>query len=185
MHLQGRADSREYRQEFKAYAGFLHWAGELDEQETETFLKHQEWLREVESTVMTKSYKMVVLLYMLDKGSSDWTEPIAAVDAAGYFHNYYMEKAYRKRIDFSDAEARSLWEYDETKVSKLIARMPMTKWGGSSKGLVIFANGEFSVKLDVLAGEKELLWQWTREICLYRLHGHFERRDSEHLGIID
>jgi hypothetical protein len=102
----------------------LHWAGELDEQETETFLKHQEWLKEVESTVMTKSYKMVILLYMLEKGSLDWIKPITAA-----------QKEYRKRIDFSDSEARNMWEYNKVKVSKLIARMPMSKWSGSTKGL--------------------------------------------------
>lgn len=31
LHLQGMADSREYRQEFHSYCGFLYRAGELDE----------------------------------------------------------------------------------------------------------------------------------------------------------
>jgi superfamily II DNA or RNA helicase len=178
LHLQGKADSREYKQEFKSYCGFLHWAGELDEQETETFLKHQEWLKEVESTVMTKSYKMVVLLYMLERGSLDWIKPITAADAVPFFHHYLTEKEYRKRIDFSDSETRNLWEYNEAKVSKLIARMPMSKWSGSSKGLVIFEKVQFSLNVNVLPVELELLWQWTKEICLYRLHLHFERRGS-------
>ena len=49
-----------------------------------------------------------------------------------------MEQEYRKRIDFSDKQAQRMWEYDEEKVSKLIATMPMTKWSGSSKGLLSF-----------------------------------------------
>jgi hypothetical protein len=177
LHLQGKADSKEYRQEFKAYCGFLHWAGELDEQETEMFLKHQEWLKEVESTVMTKSYKMVVLLYMLERGSLDWIKPITAVDVTPFFHQYLTEKEYRKRIDFSDSETRSLWEYNKDKVSKLIARMPMSKWSGSSKELVTFDNNKFTLKINVLPEELGLLQQWTKEICLYRLHLHFERRE--------
>jgi hypothetical protein len=126
---------------------------------------------------MTKSYKMVVLLYMLERGSLDWIKPITAADAAPFFYQYFMEKEFRKRIDFSDSETRSLWEYNQVKVGKLIARMPMSKWSGSSKGLVTFKDDQFSLNVHVLPEELELLWQWTQEICLYRLHLHFERRD--------
>jgi hypothetical protein len=178
VHLQGNADSREYKQEFKSYCGFLYWAGELDDRETEVFLRHEAWLKEVESTVMTKSYKMVVLLYMLERESVDWTRPITSEEAAPFFHQYLTEKEYRKRIDFSDSETRGLWEFNKDKTSKLIARMPMTKWSGSSKGLVIFENNLFSLNINVLPEELVLLKQWTSEICLYRLHLHFERREK-------
>ena len=60
-----------------------------------------------------------------------------------------MEKEYRKRIDFSDKGAKKLWNYDEKGVSKLIATMPMTKWSGSSKGLVSYENDQFRLNLDV------------------------------------
>jgi hypothetical protein len=79
----------------------------------------------------------------------------------------------------SDSETRSLWEYNQAKVSKLIARIPMSKWSGSSKGLVTFENDQFSLNVNVLPEELELLRQWTREICLYRLHLHFERREDK------
>jgi hypothetical protein len=128
---------------------------------------------------MTKSYKMVVLLYMLERGSLDWIKPITAADAAPFFHQFFMEKEFRKRIDFSDSETRSLWEYNQAKVSKLIARMPLTKWSGSSMGLVTFENVQFSLNVHVLPEELVLLRQWTREICLYRLHLHFERREEK------
>jgi hypothetical protein len=62
-------------------------------------------------------------------------------------------------------------------VAALIERMPMSKWGGSSKGLVAFEDGEFELKFDVLPEDMELLHGWTREICEYRLHVHFERRE--------
>ena len=35
----------------------------------------------------------------------------------------------------------------KTKVSKLIARMPMTKWSGNSKGLITFENDVFQLQL--------------------------------------
>ena len=58
-----------------------------------------------------------------------------------------MEKEYRKRIDFSDKASKKLWDYDENEVSKLIATMPMTKWSGSSKGLISFENDLFKLNL--------------------------------------
>jgi superfamily II DNA or RNA helicase/HKD family nuclease len=176
LHLQGKADSRAYKQEFNSYAGFLHWAGELSESETEAFHRVESWLREVESTGMAKSYKMIVLLYMLEKGPTRWMTSITPNEAAPFFHQYLTEKEYRKRIDFSDTSSRKLWDYDQGKVAKLIADMPMSKWAGSSKGLVKFEDGVFKLNVDVVPEDREIVYNWTREICLYRLHEHFERK---------
>jgi hypothetical protein len=118
-----------------------------------------------------------VLLYMLERGVEVWNQPVKPVEAAAFFYQYYMEKEFRKRIDFSDQETQRLWVYDEAKVAALIARMPMSKWSGSSKGLVAFEDGEFALKFDVLPEDMELLHGWTREICEYRLHVHFEQRE--------
>jgi hypothetical protein len=176
LHLHGKATREEYKREFGSYVGFLHWAEELDAKETEVFLKYERWLKEVESTGMSKSYKMIVLLYMLDRGVETWMEPITSVEAAAYFHQYLMEKEYRKRIDFYDTGASLLWEFDEKKVGKLIATMPMSKWAGSSSGLVSYVGDVFEIQMNVLPYEQELLHQWSMEICLFRLHYHFERR---------
>ncbi len=134
LHLQGKASSREYRQEFRSYVGFLNWAGELTEQEQVAFMSSERWLVEVESTVMTKSYKMVLLLAMLQRGAMNWNKPITPEEAAPFFHRYLTEKEYRRKIDFSDKETQRLLDYDESKVANLIARMPMTKWSGVRKG---------------------------------------------------
>ncbi|MGQ7890663.1 DEAD/DEAH box helicase family protein [Paenibacillus sp. WC2504] len=178
LHLQGREPSREYWQEFRSYSGFLSWADELDAREMEVFLRYEHWLKEVESTVMSKSYKMTVLLYMLERGVTEWMHSVTSLEVAPFFHHFYMEKEYRKRIDFSDAESTRLWSYDESRVAKLIATMPMTKWSGSSKGLITFDSGVFTFNFDVLPEDMEMLHAWTRDICLYRLHAHFERREN-------
>ncbi|WP_391559273.1 DEAD/DEAH box helicase family protein [Robertmurraya sp.] len=179
LHLHGNADSKAYKQEFKSYVGFLYWAGELNDREIEAFKRVEPWLREVEATGMAKSYKMVVLLYMLEKGTEHWLEPITPEQAAPYFHHYLTKKEYRKQIDFSDSSSQKLWEYDQTKVAKLIADMPMTKWSSSSKGLVKFEDGIFRFNFDIVPEDQEMVYQWTREICLYRLHEHFERKGGK------
>jgi len=177
LHLQGSVPSKEYRQEFGSYVGFLNWAGELTEYHADLFLSHEAWLKEVEGTVMTKSYKMVLLLAMLRRGKEHWYKPITPVEVAPFFHHYLTSKEYRKRKDFSDGETSRLHSYDEKKVANLIAKMPMTKWSQSSKGQVTFANGIFTIESlsDVDKRELDILYEWTHEICLYRLHAYFEK----------
>ncbi|WP_163150679.1 DEAD/DEAH box helicase family protein [Anoxybacillus sp. MB8] len=179
LHLYGRSVAKEYRDEFKSYVGFLYWADELSEREKEVFLRYESWLVEVERTTMTKSYKMVVLQAMLNRGSSRWHLPMTPNEAAPFFHQYFMEKEYRKRIDFSDGETKRLWQYDEQKVAKLIAKMPMTKWSGSSNGLISFENNVFSLTFSIAPEDEHILYKWTQEICEYRLHVYFERRGGE------
>ncbi len=176
LHLHGRADSREYRQEFGSYVGFLHWAEELSELEQKAYLDYEWWYREVEQTGMSKSYKMVLLQGMLERGVDDWNRPITPIEAAPHFHRYMMGKEYRKRIDFSDNKTRQMWEYDESKVAKLIAEMPMTKWSGSSKGRITFDELAFVIDIDVADEHKKVVYDWTRQICEYRLHFYYERK---------
>ncbi|MDD9311793.1 DEAD/DEAH box helicase family protein [Cytobacillus firmus] len=178
LHLKGAADSVQYKQEFKSYHGFLVWADELDGIEEKVYSRYKDWFIEVERTGMAKSYKMVVLLAMLERGQRHWYDPITPIEAAPFFHNYLMEKEHRKRIDFSDKASKKLWDYDEAGVSSLISRMPMSKWSGSSKGLISFENGIFKLAFDVDKEDEEILYNWTREICEYRLHWHFERKGN-------
>jgi hypothetical protein len=72
-----------------------------------------------------------------------------------------------------DGGLRKVWEYSEQKVAKLIEKMPMIKWSGSSKGKVQFLDGIFKLNFDVVPEDRELVYNWTKEICLYRLHVHF------------
>jgi hypothetical protein len=127
---------------------------------------------------MAKSYKMVLLLAMLEREAAAWWKPVTAREAAAFFHRYDMEKEYRKRIDFSDAGTRRLWAYDEARVARKVEEMPMSKWSGSSKGLVRFEDGRFWMELPEpeSAAEAELLCAWTREVAVYRLHSYFQRK---------
>jgi superfamily II DNA or RNA helicase/HKD family nuclease len=176
LHLHGRAASRDYRSEFNSYIGFLLWAGELTDEEINVYNRFEKWLCEVERTGMSKSYKMVLLLAMFERGETSWFQPITAEEAAPFFHRYLTEKEYRRKIDFADSGTQGLIEYDEKKVASLIARMPMTKWSGSSSGLVSYEDKVFSLPGVMLSEPIALLYNWTKEICLYRLHEYFERK---------
>ena len=52
----------------------------------------------------------------------------------------------------------------------------MTKWSGSSKGKITFENREFALNFDVMESVNEIVYEWTKEICEFRLHWYFERK---------
>ncbi|MDI4647879.1 DEAD/DEAH box helicase family protein [Cohnella hashimotonis] len=179
LHLHGSSNSWEFRGEFGSYVGFLLWAECLTNEEEEVYYRYEAWIRDVEKTVMTKSYKMIVLLYMLERGPEHWAEPVTAKEVASFFHNYLTEKEYRRRIDFSDKESQKLWNYDEGGISRLIENMPMTKWGSAKGSTTRFEDGVFGLRFEIAPDDRLTLYQWTQEICLYRLHYHFERREQK------
>ncbi len=180
LHLYGQSNSWEYRNEFGSYVGFLHWADCLSKEEEEVYYQYEAWILDIEKTVMSKSYKMIVLLYMLERGPEQWFNSVTSAETASFFHSYLMEKEYRKRIDFSDKESKRLWTYNEAGVSQLIERMPMSKWGSAKGSMTSFENGVFSFKIDPAPEHSSILYHWSKDICLYRLHLHFERKEQKH-----
>lgn len=128
---------------------------------------------------MNKSYKMILLLYMLERDEVHWIDPITPGEIARFFHTYLTEKEYRKRKDFSDKGKLSIWEWNEktaTEIEKLIIEMPMSKWSGAKGSMTRFEDGVFSLNVQVKdAEEQAVLYRWTKEICQYRLHAYFER----------
>ncbi|ETT61691.1 type III restriction protein res subunit [Paenibacillus sp. FSL R7-277] len=178
VHQQGTCDSKEFRLLFGSYYLFLLKSKELDKQETAVAQRYEQWLLEAESTIMRKSYKMVVLLSMLERGMDDWLQPITADESAPFFYAYYMDDQNRKSIDFSDDETRKLWDEPLEKTARLITRMPMSTWGSSSNRVVSYNKGQFKLLLNVRENDREILYEWTREICEYRLTSYFERKSE-------
>src|SRR5690625_1761226 len=175
IHNHGQSNSKEYRQAFGGYFAFLNEYGELNDAEKRVYETHYAWLRKLETERMVKSYKMVVLQYMLDKGSSEWYKPITPEEVAPYFHRFYMEKNYRKTSDFSNRNTKKLWEYNESGVASLIARMPMDKWVDNS-GLVYFENNIFKLNFNISESDEEILHEMTQQICDYRMNVYFARK---------
>jgi hypothetical protein len=56
--------------------------------------------------------------------------------------------------------------------------MPMTKWSGSSKGKVMFNENLFRFNAKYDESINKFVYKQTKEICEYRLHYHFERKDG-------
>lgn len=178
FHLKAPVDSRIIKQEFGSYIGMLVGAGDLSESEIKLFSAYENWLLEVNGTSMTKSYKMILVAAMLARGIDNWLNPITPQQAAPFFHQYLTEKDYRFNADLSDSQGQELRIYNETKVATLIARMPMTYWSKSSKGLLSFEDNVFYLQIEASREESKILHEWTKEVCEYRLHAYFERKSS-------
>ena len=175
VHLYGSENSKEYRQAFGGYFAFLNEFDQLNEKEKEVYETYYHWLNKVEKEQMTKSYKMVVLDYLLQKGPDLWYKPVTPNEVAPHFHHFYMAKNYRKQIDFSNRNTKQLWDYDEGKVAKLIANMPMSKWVGKD-GLVSFDGENFRMNFEVDTKDEKILHIMTRQICEYKVQVYFERK---------
>lgn len=167
MYLQCGFEDINIAREFGSYVGMLHQINELSEEEIEVFQGYETLIIEIEKTAMTKSYKMVVLKGMLERGELQWQHPITAETIVDHFMTY-LHAPFRKKID-------SISE-DRKKVIKLIETMPMTKWSSSSKGLLTFENEVFSFNFDVDLRYNRILFGWINEICVYRLHRYFAKK---------
>lgn len=167
LYLQSGYEDLNVAKEFGSYIHMLDWAGELSEAEQAAFEDVKELLVEIEKTAMTKSYKMVLLRAMLLRGPSDWYKAITATEAADEFGRYLAQPS--KRVIDPIAE-------DEQKVMKLLQSMPMTKWAGSSKGLVYFEELRFGFRVDIAPAHEEIVYEWVQQICALRLHRYFARK---------
>lgn len=169
MYLQSGFQDINIAREFGSYIGMLKEAGELSDRELAIFEAYERLLEEIEKTSMTRSYKMVVLHAMLERGAAEWYKPITAEQVGPIFAKY-LSKPSRKTIDKINL--------DPKKVVQLIQTMPMTKWSGSSKGLVTFQDGEFGFDVDIDGDMQQVVFDWVREICEYRLHRYFVRKSE-------
>jgi len=177
VHLYGSENSKEYRQAFGGYFAFLNYFNELTSEEATVYHDYFNWIQKVEKEKITKSYKMVILQFLLEKGPSDWRKPITPQEAAPYFHQFYMAKSYRKKADFSNANTKKLWKYNEAGIAQLIRKMPMEKWVGKDN-LIYFEEDEFSLNFQIAEKDENILHDMTRQICEYKMQIYFERKNT-------
>jgi hypothetical protein len=133
------------------------------------------WLTEVQKTRLTKSYKMLLLLSMLNRGPEAWNQPMSAEEAAPFFYDMLMSDEIRKKVDFSDAKSESLWEYDAKRMAKRVVWQPMKFWSGKSD-LVAFSKGVFWIAFEIMPDDLADLHHVTKEICERRLEDYFARK---------
>ncbi|HBQ75360.1 MAG TPA: restriction endonuclease subunit R [Exiguobacterium sp.] len=153
-----------YKQEWGSYVGFLKEHQELSDEEIEAYDANRELIEQVEKTIMNRSYKMVVLLAMLERGEERWMEPITAAEVAPFFYEYLHSEKYRELKDAQTAELKGL--FDSLKVERLLKKMPFPKMGKP-----------FTFDSDVLSIASQTsgreLFNVIKDIIHFRLHMYF------------
>ena len=167
LYLQSGYEDLNVAKEFGSFVHLLEAAEELTVFERGAFEQAKSLIIEIEKTAMTKSYKMVLLRVMLERGSSNWYKPIEAKQVAQSFANYLAQPTNRI-IDSIDL--------NENKVITLLQNMPMTKWSGSSKGLASFEDKQFKFNVEIDAAYESVIYDWVYQICEFRLHRYFAKK---------
>lgn len=179
LHLFGGVDCDLIVKEFRTYPAFLIWMNEATEEQEAAYRKGKEWLQLVEKTSLNKSYKLVLLLAMLERGPEQWTSPVQLKSLAPYFHTYLTSREYRSRIEFSERSTRRYaGKYVEKDIVELLKKQPVSFLHKSSKGLVQYSNDQLSMHIGE-AATCPYIHRWTQEICSYRLHRYFERKSAK------
>jgi superfamily II DNA or RNA helicase len=117
---------RTARKRYGTWLSFVAAMGDLNPSQTDVLKEHGPWLDALETTAMTKSYKMLVLLAMLNADRFPGEVPIG--ELADRFRDLATRTA-ALREDF-EADLDSQWA-----LRRLIERNPVDAWvGGKGSG---------------------------------------------------
>jgi len=129
--------------------------------------------------MMTRSYKMLTLLAMLNKDQLPGALPFDAL-AEGFAR--LARRSAKLRLDVGDA-----LENDKA-LRKHLEKNPINAWAGGSgtKGKKFFAyeDGVFRTKFNVAFEEREAFQELVREFADWRLGEYLDRSVSPNEGIV-
>jgi len=172
MHHEGYGP-RSARAGYGSWLGFVAAMGDLSGPAKDLLDSGRvaEFLRELEKTPMTKSYKMQVLLAMLAAdglpGSIGMDELLAAI-------RHLAARSAVLREDLGGHLG------DDSQLEKHLLDNPINAWiGGNSTGRDTFfdyANGSFSTTFDVPSGSRQEFKELARELIDWRLAEYMDRQ---------
>ena len=163
---------RALRTQYGSWLGFVDAMGDLSEVERELFRSagSGDFLRELETTRMTKSYKMLVLRAMLDQGLISEGISIEAMTNA---IRGLASTSPRVRADLGEAAE------DSDSLRRLLKDNPIRAWvGGAGTGgqaFFDFEDGFFRPSEALRADESEALASLVSEIVDWRYAEYFQR----------
>ena len=167
-------DPKSVRNAFGSWMGFVAADGDLNEQQSDAFDAHREFLDALEVTPMTKSYKMLVLLSMLSQERFPGSIPIDKL-ARGVEH-------FARRSGLLAEDLGPSLD-DQAALIRLLEENPIKAWSeGRGTGQKIYFNYDDAVFKSVLnesSKQREALAELTRELCDYRLAQYLERLQGE------
>jgi superfamily II DNA or RNA helicase/HKD family nuclease/diadenosine tetraphosphate (Ap4A) HIT family hydrolase len=152
------------RQEFGSWLGFVRSMDGLSEHQLPAFDAHRQLLEDIGVTPMTKSFKMVLLLAMLNL---DGLPGGVAIDD---LVEAFRARALRSRVLSNDVGPALA---EDGALRKHLEQNPIDAWtGGRGTGgrkWFTYEDGQFRSTFDVQTADREPLQELVREICDWRL----------------
>ena len=130
LERRGRFAAGRYRKQFGSWYGALAAFGSLSTAEQALDAEVGEFLRELETTPMTKSYKMVVLGAMLEHGGLSRALPLQVIIAA--IRSFFQKDAHRG--DILGTAVESIETVADEVVERYVLSNPINAWIGGNRG---------------------------------------------------
>ncbi|WP_204689541.1 hypothetical protein, partial [Fusobacterium mortiferum] len=166
-----------YIKTFKSWYNFQKEIGVLNEQQKNYSQKAIEFLSFLESTSMTKSYKMPLFLALFDTLNRE-----QSIEKIGeYFKKFYQNKRYAK--DLNNKKHMEWENWSNKKFEKLAEENPIKHLTEKDKNMEYFTYEDriFSLNKELyeeILRNKELLKE-IRERIEYRVINYFSRKYME------
>jgi hypothetical protein len=162
-------DPRRLRTSYGSWFGFVNAEGDLDGLEAKAFDQERAFFEALETTQMTKSFKMVTLLAMI---AEEKFPGAIAIDKLVNEAGRLASRIHLLRDEFGSALDKS------SEMKELLESNPIKAWtGGKGTGGVKYFDYESEVfsSFEVDSGLAEATRDLTRELCDYRLAQYLER----------
>lgn len=165
-------DLRGARVEYGSWLEFVETQKGLGEDESAVVKAQREFLRALEITPMTRSFKMLVLLAMIDEGAFPGAIGIDQLVAA-------VERRARRNAHLAEELGDAL--KGAGALRKKLEKYPIPAWtGGEGTGKTSYfsyAKGVFASRaMESSEGEQAALAELTRELAVWRLAAYLEQK---------
>jgi superfamily II DNA or RNA helicase/diadenosine tetraphosphate (Ap4A) HIT family hydrolase len=158
------------RQAFGSWFGFVESMEGLTAEQARVYGKHRDFLEELCVTPMTKSYKMLLLLAMLNNDS--FPGEIGIDELVGQFQRLAQRSQHTRR-DVGESIS------DLTKLRRHVEINPIEAWTRKKRsGADVwfdFVNGIFRSTISVDGEDRAAFQELTRELCDWRLGQYLAR----------
>jgi hypothetical protein len=156
-----------------SWLSFVEQMGDLSPAEVQLHTEHRQFLESLQKTKMTKSFKMVTLLAMLN---SDSFPGSIGIDALITQVRRIVSRSAKLQEDFG-----SPWQ-DDAALRRLLEQNPIDAWvgaRGTAQQYFKYENGEFSTSFSLPDGAREDFQGLTRELADWRLAEYLQRSASQ------
>ena len=163
-------DPKRLRAGYGSWLGFVAAQGDLDQQQRRAFENNQAFYEHLETTPMTKSFKMVTLLGMI---AAERYPGSIGIDELGHAVGRLASRLSAVAEEFGDSLT------DDSRMKRLLENNPINAWiggrGTGDRAYFEYENGEFRSLVGIDDGLSEEHQDLTRELCDWRMAQYLDR----------